>query len=77
VSWALDHELDESAIKVSPAEGGVVLTPNGGPSLFLSAVDGELNGKGGEVVLAGALRQRLAQLVTEEQTRVRANSQMY
>ena len=76
VCWTLDHELDESAIKVSPAEGGVLLTPNGGPSLFLSAVDGELNGKG-EVVLAGALRERLAQLVTEEQSRIRANSQMY
>lgn len=76
VGWALDHELEESAIKVSPAEKGVLVTPNGGPSLFLSSDDGLVNGKG-EVVLAGALRTRLAQLVSEEQARIRANSQMY
>ncbi|MFN8177093.1 MAG: M48 family metalloprotease [bacterium] len=76
VGWALDHEVDESEIKVSPAEGGVVLTPNGGPSLFLSTDDGTVNGKG-EVVLAGAVRRRLAELVAEERTRIQANSQMY
>jgi hypothetical protein len=68
--------VDETQVKVSPAEGGVIVTPTGGPSLFLSTDDGTVNGKG-EVVLAGAVRRRLAEIVTEEQTRDRANSQMY
>lgn len=76
VRWALDHELDETRIKISPAEKGVLLAPNGGPTLLLSAEDGRVNAMG-EVVLAEALRRRLAEIVQSEQTRYRANAQMY
>lgn len=76
VRWTLDHELDEAGVKISPAEGGVLLAPNGGPTLTLTEPDGRANATG-EVVLAESLRRRLAELVRSEQTRYRANAQMY
>jgi predicted Zn-dependent protease len=76
VRWVLDAEVGEGDVKVSPAEGGVLFQPDGGPPLFLSAADGAANGEG-EVVLAATLRRRLAELVADEQTRWRANAQMY
>jgi hypothetical protein len=76
VRWALDHELDEVRIKISPDEAGVLLAPNGGPPLLFSAEDGRVNARG-EVVLAETVRRRLAELVRSEQTRYLANAQMY
>lgn len=76
IRWTLDHELDEARIKISPVEKGVQLAPNGGPVLLLSPEDGRVNAMG-EVVLAESVRKRLAEIVRSEQTRYRANAQMY
>jgi Zn-dependent protease with chaperone function len=76
IRWALDHELDADRMKVIPDPNGVVFVPGDGPPLFLGAPDGRLNG-GGEVVLAGGLRDRLAALVAGEKARHRANFQLY
>ena len=76
VRWVLDFEVGEDGMKLVPAEGGVVLQPAGGPSLFLTVADGEANGEG-EVPLAQRLRRRLTEIVADEQARWKANAQMY
>lgn len=76
VGWVLDHEVPESDLKLVPVEHGVVCQPAGGPPLFLSVDDGEVNG-GGEVALAERLRQSLGRLVSDEQARWKTNAQMY
>ena len=75
-SWVLDYDLKESAMKVIPAEHGVLFQPEGGPPFFFTEGDGRVNGAG-EVVLAGKLRSKLAALVADEQARIRANYQLY
>lgn len=72
IGWVLDYELDESRIKLIPDHGAVVFRPEGGPAFSFTTDDGRVNGEG-EVVLAAALRRRLARLVADEQTRIRAN----
>jgi predicted Zn-dependent protease len=76
ITWALDHELDASRMKVIPDLHGVVFAPGDGPTLFLGTEDGRVNGAG-EAVLAGSLRERLAALVAGEQARIRANAQLH
>ncbi|NNE44539.1 MAG: M48 family metalloprotease [Gemmatimonadetes bacterium] len=76
IDWALDHELDESRIKIIPAEGGVLLAPERGPRFFLGTEDGRLNGKG-EAILAADLRRTIAGLVLDDRTRFRANSVLH
>jgi Zn-dependent protease with chaperone function len=76
IAWILDHELDESRIKVIPARNGVVFQPEGGPSFSFTHGDGRLNGAG-EAVLAGELRTRLTEIVADEQARVSANYHLY
>jgi hypothetical protein len=76
VRWTLDHEIGEAAMKISPVDSGVLLVPDGGPPLRLTASDGRANGDG-EVVLAEGLRKRLSEIVQDERARYRANAQMY
>jgi predicted Zn-dependent protease len=74
--WALDYELDEARMKLIPARDGVVLQPEGGPAFSFTPDDGRVNGEG-EVALAVRLRTRLAELVADEQARIRANYLLY
>jgi predicted Zn-dependent protease len=76
VKYALDYELPEDRILVRPERDHVVLVPADGPSLDLTRADGEVNG-GGEVLLAGRVRDRLAELVANEQASIRASYQLY
>ncbi|MGQ0720996.1 MAG: M48 family metalloprotease [Candidatus Eiseniibacteriota bacterium] len=76
ITWALDHELESTQMKVIPDLRGVVFAPGDGPTLFLGTEDGRVNGAG-EAVLAGGLRERLAALVAGERARIRANAQMH
>jgi predicted Zn-dependent protease len=76
LGWVLDYELDEARMKLIPARDGVVLQPEGGPALALTHDDGRVNGEG-EVALAVRLRTRLAELVADEQARIRANYSLY
>ena len=74
--WVLDHELDESRIKLVPVRDGVLFRPEGGPAFAFTAADGRVNDEG-EAVLAGEIRTRLAELVADEQARNRANYLLY
>jgi predicted Zn-dependent protease len=76
VGWVLDYELDEARMKLIPARDGVVLQPEGGPAFSFTREDGRVNGEG-EVALAVRLRTRLAELVADEQARIRANYLLY
>jgi len=72
----LDYELDEGRIKIVPSGSRVVLAPEGGPSFSFTPDDGRVNGEG-EVILAGEVRTRLAEIVAADQARIRANYQLY
>jgi hypothetical protein len=63
-------------MKLIPARDGVVLQPEGGPAFSFTHEDGRVNGEG-EVALAVRLRTRLAELVADEQARIRANYLLY
>lgn len=73
--YAMDYEVGKDA-RIVPAEDGVIFVPGEGPRFFFTRADGVANGEG-EVVLAGALRDRLASELAAEQARIRANTVLY
>lgn len=76
VRWALDHEVDRKDVKILPAVDGVIFAPGEGPRFRFTSEDGRVNGDG-EVVLAGALRDRVAELIANDRARIRANTILY
>ncbi len=76
IRWALDHEMQRADIKIVPKTDGVIFEPGKGPPFFFSPADGAVDGEG-EAVLATKLRDRLVELVLDEQTRIQANTALY